>query len=132
MIVEGPVSGGAAKSRIDGPATVAGDTLRAVFQLQMRLAAERDAVKLPTLVVAEAERLLGVDRGTLFLYDGNAFGLRTAHADGLAGGGLVMRTAHGGHRRRHPAASGNQNRRCLRTRVLQRYHPYRVGSRFSA
>jgi HD-GYP domain-containing protein (c-di-GMP phosphodiesterase class II) len=66
------------------------ESLRSVFLLQTALAAEADSRCLPAMIISEAKRLLDVDRGSLFLFDGESSELRTAHADGLESGSLVV------------------------------------------
>ncbi len=66
------------------------ESLRAIFQLQTAMSIELDSRRLPAMIMSEAKRLLDVDRGTLFLFDDKSSELRTAHADGLAAGSLVV------------------------------------------
>lgn len=66
------------------------EQLKNVFRLQGMIARERDNRKLSALIISEINRLVDVDRGSLFLYDSISGELRAAYAEGLPADSLIV------------------------------------------
>jgi len=64
--------------------------LERLLEIQRSVSQERDLERLPGLVMREVTELLGADRSTLFLVDGDTMELRACFAEGVANKAIVV------------------------------------------